>query len=73
MIYLWPRGGHVTGVPQSVIRTIFIIDHSHIEERPRVCLSSALYNYISRHDKYSVTTHCQVVRKVLQVSNIVFV
>lgn len=51
----------------------FIIDHSYIEERPRVCLSSALYNYISRHDKYSVTTHCQVVRKVLQVSNIVFV
>ena len=44
-----------------------------IEERPRVCLSSALYNYISRHDKYSVTTHCQVVHKVLQVSNIVFV
>ena len=49
------------------------ITHIIIEERPRVCLSSALYNYILRHDKYSVTTHCQVARKVLQVSNIVFV
>ena len=30
------------GVPQSVILTLFIVDHSYMEERFRVCLSSAL-------------------------------
>ena len=37
------RGGHVNGVPQSVILTLFIVDHLYMEERLRVCLSSALY------------------------------